>query len=213
MDIGTALFLEKESTKDVHTYECQIIDQDDKHVYIDFPTHQETRETTKFSKGTTFKASYIGEDNAMYRFETKVLDQIILNIPTLAIKPPDDNIERIQRREFIRVKATLDIAVHFPNQSQSPFVTVTVDLSGGGLSFIIPEDKSLLKGQSVEIWIVLPLSSGSYEYIQLSAQVLRMRETEDFSRIASVNFSSISHKTEQMIMQFCFAKQREAHLK
>jgi len=44
MDIGTALFLEKESTKDVHTYECQIIDQDDKHVYIDFPTHQETRE-------------------------------------------------------------------------------------------------------------------------------------------------------------------------
>lgn len=213
MDIGTTLILKKPRKNDDVTYHCKIIDYDHRYVFIDYPVHQLTQRTAFFNTGTCLIASYIGEDDASYSFPTEVMAKVTMTVPALAIKPPQGNIRRTQRRQFVRVNTAVDVAIHCPTQSFRPFVTVTVDLSGGGLSIILPKEKTLNEGQSVLMWAVLRMASGTYEYISLKAKVIRIHMTDGALKTASLKYTDITPKAEQVIIKYCFEKQREERQK
>lgn len=215
MEIGTTLMLKTPSAKDNTSYRCKIIDKDDQYIYIDIPVDQTTNKTARFHTGTYFIASYVGDDQATYQFPTEVLAKVkvTLTVPALAIKPPRHNIRRYQRRQFVRVNTDIDIAVHCPHETFLPFVTVTCDLSGGGLSMILPRHETLYPGQSINIWIVLPMYSGIYEYVKVNSEVTRVNSAKDSVKTASLKFMFISPKNEQLIIQYCLEKQREERKK
>lgn len=213
MDIGTQLTLKKSSLKDDMTYRCKIIDYDDNYLYIDYPIHQLTKKTAFFQKGNRLNASYIGHDDAIYKFQTEIMHKVILTVPALAIKHPHDNIRRIQRRQFVRVNTAVDIAVYCVNESFRPFVTVTVDLSGGGLSLILPKHATLSEGQHVKVWMVLQMYSGKYEYIKVETEVIRVYSAKNSLKVASVKFMSTTPHIEQLMIQYCLEKQREERKK
>src|SRR5690625_3703909 len=151
----------KKRGKSTEKYKCKIIDKSENEIIIAYPIHMTTKKTEFFSLDTVFIASYLADDNAVNEFPTKITRRVKLNVPGLALAIPEkEKINRIQRREFVRVDATIDVAVHSKSEKLKPFTAITSDISGGGLSILVSDLSAFTLGDSLDIWMVLRLNSG-----------------------------------------------------
>lgn len=215
MEVGQKLSLLIKNTKNhqMEEYRCKIIGIDHQYVFIDYPINTNTQRTSVFPNGTILLATYIDKDKKLYQFHTKIQKRVILTIPGLAIElPKTETFKQIQRREYVRVNAAIDIAIHPTDRTFTPFTTITNDISGGGISAIIPERIMLEKGQILSLWLVVHMKS-EINYIQLQGEVIHINDFNSGLRTASIKFTTISDKIRQMIIQFVFEKQREARKK
>lgn len=216
MKIGETLHISKRElrTNDDLNYRCNIIGKDKDYLYIDYPINVETSKTEYITNNTALKAIYIGSDKVPLNFPTKVVKRVKLTVPALALEiPGEDKIKRVQRREFVRISTAVDIAIHSIGSVFQPFTTVTSDISGGGVSIILPKDLSLEEECKLMLWIVLPMSSGEISYVKVEGKVVREKIKDKYIRTASVSFIAISSNERQKIIRFCFEKQREARSK
>lgn len=216
MKIGSTLnlIIEEPTTKKVLEYRSKIIEKSDKYIFIDYPINNETKKSGFFPVGTRFTAYYLDNDQQLYKFHSSIIKRIHIKVPALAISlPSDDSIVSMQRREYVRVYAAVDVAIHCPNETFNPFTTVTVDISGGGLSIVIPNGITVEENKKVLAWIILPMKSGENKYLKIDAKIVRSQNKENQIKTASLKFISISNKNEQDIMKFCFEKQREERIK
>lgn len=213
MEIGTTLNLviEEPDSNQILKYRSKIIEKNNEYLFIDYPINIATKREEFFPTGTEFTAIWINNHQNLYRFQTTLVKKVNLMIPALAITLPDlQSIEIIQRRDHLRIKTAVDIAIHCPNGTFSPFTTVTLDISGGGLAFKLPNGVKLKEKQEILVWIALPMSNEN-KYMKLKSKVIRFQNTESF-QVVSVKFISISDKEEQNIIKFCFNKQREERM-
>lgn len=204
-----ALSLEhKEKGREVYT--SKVLDMVEERLVIDYPVNRTTNKTVFIPVGSTLKASFIGKDQVVYQFTTKIVAKANYRLPALVIeKPEKEDLKRIQRREFVRVETAVDVAVH---QENGEFTTVTTDISGGGLSLVVPKKHSVEMDEVVEVWLVLNFSTGKIHYIRTSAQVVFLKERNGV-KTASFKFLSIKPKDQQLIISYCFEKQREMRKK
>ena len=195
---------------------CKIIEKNDHYLFIDYPIEEKTRKTCYFRKGTNFSAIFIGKDQSVYQFRTELVSKANFKIPALALKlPQKEDIKRVQRREFVRIKSAVDIAVYASDDSFTPFTTVTNDLSGGGMSIILPKGTNLdhVESKKAVIWMVLEMNNGDYQYCYIKAEFVHIKEHLSGIQTASLKFTSITRNVQQQIIRYCFEKQREARKK
>lgn len=212
MKIGTSLHLEMKNptTNKAERYRCKIIEKNEEFLFIDYPININTRKTAFFSIGTNFIATYVDDNHNLYSFPVKLLTKVNLTVPTLTIKMPDkDDMKRIQRREYVRIETAIDVAVHCSEDSFTPFTTVTLDISAGGMLAIIPRGITSLGEKPLKIWMVLEMESGKFEYIYTLAKLIRMESSDDTLRVASLKFDSITKETQQKVIYYCFERQRK----
>lgn len=220
MEIGTPLQItivnenDEEVEEELGQYRSKLIDQNDEHLIIDYPAKVSTRRTTLLPTGTWLKVSYVDKNKNVYQFITKVVKKVKKQkILGLALEHPDeDQIKRIQRRNYVRIQTAVDIAIHSLDYSFLPFTTVTYDISGGGFSAIIPEHIELDSNMEIEVWIVLAKSSEEIQYIHAKAEVVLFR-AEDKLRRSSFKFTEIDESLRQLIITYVFNKQREERRK
>jgi c-di-GMP-binding flagellar brake protein YcgR len=205
MKVGTKIFLEKEQEQ----YRCRIVERREGQLLIDLPVHVETNRTKLFSPGMILRALFTDDDGASYVFETRVQGRELGRIPMLVLEHPGDSrMTRLQRREFVRVATSVDVAVH-PKEGQfPPFVTTTADLSGGGTAVYLPRRHSLKENISVECWLVLPMQSGEIHYLCLDSRVLRIfRDKKEINEMASLEFMSAKETERQKLIRYCYEQQ------
>lgn len=210
MDIGLELLItvKKEKTHEEQTYTCTIIDQTDDFIYIDQPIHTETHRTSVLSRGSHIEVSFIGKDHVVYAYESIVIHRKLLTIPAYAILPPKENeMNRIQRRNFVRVQASIDVAIDCVNQTIEPFTTVTKDISGGGLACIMPVPNFLEKNQCINVYLVLPTTSPTF--IQAKARVVKIHLKNEAHPIVSMEFIQLSPADQQSMIRYVFSIQRK----
>lgn len=207
MNIGDTLVI-KLSTSD-NLYRCKIIDFIDDLIAIDHPINIQTNKSIMLPKGTNLIVNYV-DDGYIYEFPTTIEQRTTINIPSLLIKhPAKDEIRRIQRREFVRVQTDVDIAVHCPNRTFTPFTTVTSDISGGGALIIIPPTKvDLRPKQKVELYFVLRYDDELYKYIHTTAEIVLVRQINAVKTF-SVKFLLPSEHIREQIINYCFHVQRK----
>lgn len=216
MKIGTLLHLERFDLmkKEIIKYHCKVIEKNEQHLLIDYPINQQTKRNSILLKGENFSVIYAGSDQNIYYFQSEVVAKVNLTVPALAIKLPDkSDIKRIQRREFVRIETAVDVSLHSVNQRFSPFVTVTSDMSGGGISIVLPEKHTLGVGNIADIWMPLQFFSGEYKYIHAKAEVVFLKLINHKLPNASLKFTEIPKHSQQDIIRYCFEKQREARKK
>ncbi|WP_042223575.1 flagellar brake protein [Oceanobacillus manasiensis] len=214
MKIGSVLTLElKKAGKKNETFRCKIIEKSEHYLFIDYPIHENTKKTTFIPKGTALQASFMDEEQNLYGFKTEIVAKVKLTIPGLAIKLPGDDLKRIQRREFVRVAASIDVAVHFKDGAFPPIVTVSTDISGGGLSVIVPHGKKIVENEPLDLWLTLDMQSGEYFYINTKAELVFVKEQESLVRTASLKFINLLKEDQHKIIRFTFEKQRESRKK
>ncbi|WP_099158376.1 flagellar brake protein [Virgibacillus ndiopensis] len=216
MKIGTLLMLEVTQTdkNDLQKYRCKVIEKNEHYLFIDYPVNEQTKKTSYLPKGTYIAVTYVGSDQSVYSFHTQIVAKVKFNIPALAISLPEKSkINRIQRRKYVRIDTSVDVTVHSPNDSFEPFVTVTSDISGGGLSIILPNKVNLAERDTLDLWVVLPMQSNEYHYVFAQTEIIRINVSDTSVNTASLKFVSITSQAQQHIVQYCFEKQREARKK
>lgn len=216
MKIGNSLSLEikEPETNEMVKFTCKIVDKAKDHLFIDYPIYEKTRKTAFFPIGTKIKVTYVADDHNVYHFLSEIIAKRNLTVPALMIKIPEkEKIKKIQRREYVRVPVAVDIAVHDKKNRFTPFTTITVDVSGGGISFVLPNELLLNRGDQIIIWMVLNFTPDKYEYLKLEAEIVRINNRENTTPTASAKFLFYNTKEQQTIIQFCFERMRQARKK
>ncbi len=210
LKIGKALLLEQKYSIEKETYKCMIVEVEDGSFYIDYPIDTQTGKVVFLVDGTQLKASYSDDERGTYLFETEVLNKVKGNIPMIQlVLPPKETFIKIQRREFVRLETSVDVAIHPFEGEFAPFRAVTDDLSAGGAAIHLPKNVNLNGASFIHIWLALPLNSGEISYLQMHSKVVRIMDLENGLKILSVQFVSPTKSDTQIIMRFIFEKQVE----
>lgn len=200
-----------EPNKEIEKYRCKIIEKNDKYIIVDYPIHVERNRSSFIPIGTDVRVVF-AHKTAIYQFSSEIASKIKSKIPALAIPIPEKNsFKRIQRRKFVRIDVPVDVAIHSVNHTFHPFTSVTVDISGGGLSTIIHND-AISKGDIVRVYLSLPMKSGKYSYIIVEAEVVFIKVQNNI-RSASMKFINIDSQDQQNIIRYCFEQERELRSK
>lgn len=202
--IGTILILEPTFSKTLEKFRCKVVEERENAVLIDYPTNTLTNKTSFLMEGTQLRASFVEDAIAAYAFQTEVLGRVQGNIPMVMLSfPGNDQVIKVQRREFVRVDTPVDMAVEFEgNFSQF----VAEDISAGGSALIINQPVAFKEGDTISLTISLPFSNGDIKYIQTKASVVRFWVKGEI-RIASIQFVETDDVDKQQIVRFCFDRQ------
>ncbi|MGP4077012.1 flagellar brake protein [Halobacillus sp. K22] len=187
-------------------YKCKLADYEKGYICIDYPINVRTDKTAFIMEGTEIQASFITEDQSVYCFNTEVVARRKLNIPVIVLTfPPKKELIRIQRRKYVRVDASVDVAVQFENHS---FTAVTQDISGGGVAILQPFHVKMKKYQRVNLTLVLSMNSGESRYVETEGIVVRVIQQDDGERNnVSIQFENILEKQRQLIIRYSFEQQ------
>lgn len=208
--IGDVLILESRNDKEVHEYKCKVAEVFPDFIYIDYPVNQKTGKTVFLMNGMQFKASFVGKDGSLYLFDTEVRGKVRDPIPMIMLSYPDEQrLIRVQRRQYVRVEATVDVAIHPLQGEFSPFATMTTDISAGGAAIVLPERGiHIFPGMIVEAWFVLPMKSGEYHYMKVPAKIVRVFQVEgSYVQKASLQFLTISSQDRVLLIRYSFERQ------
>jgi len=159
------------------------------------------------SKGQEVNLLYEG-DSAFYSLTTKILERMKDPIPSLVLKNTDQ-IERIQRRSYFRLKVNKDINYyvikeHKDEKGQPDFKkTTAIDLSGGGLKMVLNED---LK---INDRLLFDLQIDELDKL-IEGKIVRIKyNTDGYSKTAGVEFVDMGRKDTDKIISYLFNYQRK----
>ena len=117
--------------------------------------------------------------------------------------PGDEQLIKIQRREFVRVESAIDIAV----EKDGRFTQfVAADLSAGGVALTLLSPDTFKEDELLSLTIVLPFMNHEIKYVKADARVIRVGE-KDGRLIASLQFETINQIDRQYVIRFCFERQ------
>lgn len=206
LSVGTIIVIDKEHTEDSEKFKSKVVDIGDGFVMIDYPTHIETGRTAFIIDGTVLLVSFIDSLKMSYAFKTEVCGRLNRGIPMLKLTyPGDDQLIKIQRREYVRVETALDVAV----RTEIGFSQLTAaDLSAGGIALNIPGTPPFNEDDLLPMTIVLPFANTDIRYVKVGGRVIRIWE-KDGRQIASIQFEEIEAVDRQYIIRFCFERQLE----
>ena len=206
--IGDHIILEHKYSENFEQYKCKLVERQGNDLYIDYPINTSTNRTVFLLEGTPLKAIFATDSGSQYYFDTEVKGRIKLNIPMVVLSyPGKEHLIKIQRRQYVRVETSVDVAVHSYKGEFPPFTTVTDDISAGGTALIVGKNSGLKPGMEIESWFVLPMQNGEYEYRKFHGEVVRIIERQGQLNKVSVEFVELSGPDRQLLMRFCFERQ------
>lgn len=208
--IGDNIILEHKYSDSSEQYKCKLVEHKGNDLYIDYPINLDTNRTVFLLEGTPLKANFVTESGSHYYFDTEVKGRVKLNIPMVILSyPGKDRLIKVQRRQFVRVETSVDVAVYSAKGEFAPFTTVTDDISAGGAALLIAKNSSVKQGMEIECWFVLPMQNGEFEYRKFRGKVVRIIDGQGHMNKASVQFFDSSGTDRQVLLRFCFERQLE----
>ncbi|RAK22183.1 c-di-GMP-binding flagellar brake protein YcgR [Anoxybacillus vitaminiphilus] len=216
LKIGSTLILEPTDGQTEHKYKCKVADIFPNRIHIDYPVNMETGKIVFLLNGMQFKASFVGKDHSLYLFDTEVTGKIKQPIPLVVLSYPGEReLIRIQRRQYVRVEANEDIAIHPFNGEFSPFTTITSDISAGGAAVVLPyKIKGLEPGMKVETWLVLHMRSGDIHHLNIPSKIVRIFKQEHSPvEKVSLQFLDMTQQERLLLIRYSFEKQLEKRQK
>src|SRR5688572_602480 len=124
LKIGDVLHVVPAESKGLKKYRCKIIGQKDGILYVvDAPANSDAEKAAYLQNGMKVICNFVADDGNQYIFHSVILRKAGENNCLIKLTyPGDDALHRIQRRNFVRVKTAIDVAVHPLNDEFAPFV-------------------------------------------------------------------------------------------
>ncbi|MDQ0232939.1 flagellar brake protein [Metabacillus malikii] len=208
LNIGDVIQLETKGNV-VEKLKCKLVERKGNQLYIDYPINIDTGRSAFLMIGTELVASYITKDQIAYRFQTEVTGRVKDNIPMISLTyPGDEMLVKIQRREYVRIDTSLDVAIHPISNEFEPFTAVTSDISAGGAAILVQRKNKLTVNQEVMVWISLPFYNEQIQHVKVRAKIIRFLDVDNelFVKIP-LQFLNIEENVRQTLIRFCFQKQ------
>ncbi|PYE51364.1 flagellar brake domain-containing protein [Paenibacillus barcinonensis] len=200
---------EKEEQKE---YKSRIADADENSFLIEVPMQQSNSRLKKLFFGEELSISYINESGVRHYFNTYVtgFEEDVIRLVRIR-KPLLEEISKIQRRSFLRVHASLELAVQGEDLTRA--VMLTEDIGGGGLSIYCEPAFKIQEGQRLKCWLLVPYRNGGIDHVQFEAEVVRIKKLESGRELGMLKFSQIMDSERQKVIKFCFERQLDYRMK
>lgn len=198
--------LDEEDAK--QEYKSKIADIDNQFISLQIPINIETGKPKKLEAGDEIYAYFITDGGVKNFFMTTVtgFKEEVTRL-VLIKKPSASAITKVQRRNYLRVPADLEISVSLSNVLK--FISVTEDVSGGGVSFGYDSHLPLETGKLVTCWMIIPCRNGKIEHVSFLGVIVRIKASEQKRSLAMVKFTEISDRDRQILIRYCFERQLE----
>lgn len=218
--IGQTLRLNVNSSSEearAHSFKSRVTDSKDGIAAIELPTSENTGRTGLLDVGTPCSVWYVGEDGSRYEFQSSIVGRQSEPLPVLFLQlPAKEDIVRTQRRNYLRIDSSLDIAVKLIDPIRNyHFITRTVDLSGGGLSFTCKDSYHLQENDTVQVWMAFPSKSGQMQHASAELQIVRVKPAEEkgLNQWVSGKFIQISEADRVKVVRACYERQLDLRRK
>lgn len=187
-------------------YKSRIADDDDDSFLIEVPIESGTGRLKRLVIGDELSVYFLSEGGIKNFFNTYVTGFADDKVQMIRIRKPEpETITKIQRRDFLRVVADLEIAVRMKDDTR--FITYTEDVGGGGVSFKCESKYKISQGDQLYCWLLIPYKNGSIDQVPFEAEVVRIKKLETDRVIAMLKLVSISDMERQKIIRYCFERQ------
>ena len=210
-DINTSLVLETVDESEKRVYKARIADIKNDSLYIEMPLNNETNRIEAPLLGTKLKVWFQTPDRARANFDTEVIGKVRENIAMLIVaKPLNEDIQKNQRRDFVRVPAIVEAAIDLQTKDGNiSFVCKTDDISGGGFSIKYNSSIKITIAQQGKAWLVLPKKNKNIIHALVDIEVVRTKYPENPNHLAwaSFRFKNILESERSKIIQYTFERQ------
>jgi len=189
-------------------YKSRIADVTDDYILMEVPMNEKTGRMKRLYIGDELALYFMAEGGVKNYFNSYVLGHKEEVIRLVVIKKPEpESISKIQRRNFLRVGAELEIAVKLMEKLQ--FLAYTEDVSGGGISFRCDGNWPLKNDDKIACWITIPFRNGTIDHVWFKGEIVRVKHLETGKQLAMVKFTEIPERERQKLIRFCFERQFE----
>lgn len=213
--INQYIFLQVESHDEEQSkqeYKARVADVKDNYYAIEIPINEETGQLKRLYAGDFIYAYFISEGGVKNYFNTSVLGFREDTIKLVIIKKPDPElITKIQRRNYLRVPAELEVAIQLDGNIR--MLGVTEDLSGGGLSFVCDNTHPLHAKDVLSCWLLMQFKNESIQHVKFNCEVIRVKALETEKQLVMASIADIHNVDRQKIIKYCFERQLELRKK
>jgi c-di-GMP-binding flagellar brake protein YcgR len=185
---------------------ARIADVLDEYILIEIPIYFKTGKLKRLYVGDEISAYYVTEGGVKNYFVTPVLGfrEDVLKLAVIK-RPEPEAIATVQKRNYLRVPAELEIAVKISEYIQ--FTGMTDEVGGGGISFLCDKDVSIQVNALASCWLPVPFKSGKVDHVPFMAELIRIKPAENDLVIVMLRFIDITDHDRQKIIRYCFERQ------
>ncbi|GGA22913.1 flagellar brake protein [Paenibacillus physcomitrellae] len=187
-------------------YKSRISDIEEDALLIEVPMEVGHNRLKRLFIGEELSVYFMTESGTKNYFSTYVLGFTNDVVRQVRIRKPEpSSITQVQRRNYLRVPAELELAVGMKNGQR--FLVVTDDVGGGGVSYFAESSNQVVEGDLLDCWLLVPYRNGSIEHVHFEAEVVRKKKLESGKQQVMLKFTGITDYERQKIIRYCFERQ------
>lgn len=210
LTIGMTIILEKSHSDQPETYRCRLMDIREGVLYIDYPVNIHTNRIDYLINGTPLRGTFVGKDQNTYLFTTKIEGRVRENIPLLLLDyPGDESLQKIQRREYVRVSLSANVNVEPLNNEFTPFTALTTDISAGGAAITVPQTIKINTQACLLMHFIFEMKNRDVHELPIQVKVKRIVDVYNNRKKVSVEFVDVTETERQILQRYCFERQLE----
>ncbi|MED0586844.1 cyclic di-GMP receptor DgrA [Bacillus subtilis] len=206
IEIGENVLLEYIEENELKKAKSKAVSIENNELLIAYPVDVVTGRTVILHNDMEVTVEFVGKDEVPYRFTSRVKGKVKDKLQMICLEvPPREKMKRIQRRQYVRTDAVLD--VHIQPGNEEEFRTLSYNISAGGIAVVLADGLSFQSGESLRLIIRLPEEEHTRQ-IETEAVVRRIfDDPKSGKRKMTLEYSEIAAGDQQALLQYCIRRQ------
>ncbi|CCU58796.1 cyclic di-GMP receptor DgrA [Bacillus subtilis] len=206
IEIGETVLLEYIEENELKKAKSKAVSIENNELLIAYPVDVVTGRTVILHNDMEVTVEFVGKDEVPYRFTSRIKGKVKDKLQMICLEvPPREKMKRIQRRQYVRTDAVLDVQIQPGNEEE--IRTLSYNISAGGIAVVLDEGLSFQSGESLRLIIRLPEEEHTRQ-IETEAVVRRIfNDPKSGKRKMTLEYSEIAAGDQQALLQYCIRRQ------
>ncbi|CAI6276015.1 flagellar brake protein [Bacillus subtilis] len=206
IEIGETVLLEYIEENELKKAKSKAVSIENNELLIAYPVDVVTGRTVILHNDMEVTVEFVGKDEVPYRFISRIKGKVKDKLQMICLEvPPREKMKRIQRRQYVRTDAVLDVQIQPGNEEE--IRTLSYNISAGGIAVVLADGLSFQSGESLRLIIRLPEEEHTRQ-IETEAVVRRIfNDPKSEKRKMTLEYSEIAAGDQQAVLQYCIRRQ------
>lgn len=206
IEIGENVLLEYIEENELKKAKSKAVSIENNELLIAYPVDVVTGRTVILHNDMEVTVEFVGKDEVPYRFISRIKGKVKDKLQMICLEmPPREKMKRIQRRQYVRTDAVLDVQIQPGNEEE--IRTLSYNISAGGIAVVLADGLSFQSGESLRLIIRLPEEEHTRQ-IETEAVVRRIfNDPKSEKRKMTLEYSEIAAGDQRALLQYCIRRQ------
>lgn len=145
IEIGENVLLEYIEENELKKAKSKAVSIENNELLIAYPVDVVTGRTVILHNDMEVTVEFVGKDEVPYRFISRIIGKVKDKLQMICLEmPPREKMKRIQRRQYVRTDAVLDVQIQPGNEEE--IRTLSYNISAGGIAVVLDDGLSFQSG-------------------------------------------------------------------